>query len=76
MAKHSSDDPKQEEHPTHGHAATHAQARTGGTQYVVTFAGQQPLTVEAANPEEATKKAAEQLGVVSSEKPPEVVKVE
>ena len=68
--------PPQEEDPTHPHAATHAHARSGGSSYVVTFPGQPPCTVEAGSPEEAVEKAAKELGVVSSERPPDVVKVE
>lgn len=51
------------------------EVREKGT-HVVTFPGQPPVTVTAGSDEEAVKKAAEQLGVVSSERPPEVVKVQ
>ena len=55
---------------THEHART-----TSGTQYVVTFLGQAPITVEARTEAEAVNVAKEKLGVVSSEKDPDVVKV-
>jgi hypothetical protein len=50
-----------------------APARRGG--YVVTFAGQLPITVAAANKEEAVKEAAKAQGVLSWEKPPDVEEV-
>ena len=56
------------EHPAH-------RASAGGSHYTVTYAGLGPITVEARNEEEAIAKAKEALGVVSSEKEPDVVKV-
>jgi len=53
-------------------AETH---RHGGKQWRVTFGAypNHPQTVEAATLEEAVTKAAEALGIISSEAPPEVV---
>lgn len=43
--------------------------------HVVTFAGQQPVTVTAGSDEDAIKVAAEKLGVVKWENRPDVTKV-
>ena len=50
-----------------------AERAPGASSFVVTFAGQAPITVQAGSPEEAAKVAAEQLGVVRSETKPDVV---